>query len=230
LQADAYTGFDALYESGPVVEAACWTHAWRYFHGELLANGSSLARETIERMQPLFAIKTEIHDQPPEVRVAARQARSAPMMAGLHGWLEATLRRISGKSNLAKAIRYTLAQWSALTAVLRDGRACLYNNAAERRVGPLPLGQKNDLFAGSLEGRQARGDPLHSGRHRRTEQLGPAGPPARAARPHRRSPDQPDQRTHAMKPPARRSLTSLTLLAPQRPMHAYGVSPDRSLL
>ena len=37
-------------------------------------------------------------------------------------------------------------------AVLRDGRACLHNNAAERRMRPLALGRKNYLFAGSLEG------------------------------------------------------------------------------
>lgn len=152
LQADAYAGFNPLYESGCVVEAACWTHARRYFHDELLANGSPIAREAIERMQPLFAIEAEIHGQPPEARLAARQARSAPVMADLHAWLEATLRRISGKSDLAKAIRYALAQWGALTTVLRDGRACLHNNAAERRMRPLALGRKNYLFAGSLEG------------------------------------------------------------------------------
>jgi hypothetical protein len=152
LQADAYSGFNVLYESGRVVEAACWTHARRHFHDELLANASPLAREAIERMGPLFAIEAEIHGQPPEARLATRQARAAPLMAELHAWLEATLRRISGKSDLAKAIRYTLAQWTALTTVLRDGRACLHNNAAERQMRPLALGRKNYLFAGSLDG------------------------------------------------------------------------------
>ena len=84
LQADAYAGFNALYEGGRVVEAACWTHARRYFHDEMLANGSPLAREAIERMAPLFAIEAEIHGQPPEARLVARQARSAPIMAVLH--------------------------------------------------------------------------------------------------------------------------------------------------
>jgi transposase len=152
LQADAYSGFNPLYESGRVVEAACWTHARRHFHDELLANASPLAREAIERMGPLFAIEAEIHGQTPEARLAARQARTAPRMADLHAWLEATLRRISGKSDLAKAIRYTLAQWTALTTVLRDGRACLHNSAVERQMRPLALGRKNYLFAGSLEG------------------------------------------------------------------------------
>ena len=152
LQADAYAGFNALYEGGQVVEAACWTHARRYFHDEFVANGGPLAREAIERMQRLFAIEAEIHGQPPEERLAVRMARTAPLMADLHAWLEATLRRISGKSDLAKAIRYTLTQWGALTLVLRDGRACLHNNAAERRMRPLALGRKNYLFAGSIEG------------------------------------------------------------------------------
>lgn len=103
-------------------------------------------------MQPLFTIEAEIHGQLPEARLAARQARSAPVMAEFHTWLEATLRRISGNSDHSNAIRYTLAQWGALTTVLQDGCACLRNNAAERRMRPLALGRKNYLFAGSLEG------------------------------------------------------------------------------
>ena len=35
LQADAYAGFNALYEGGQVIQAACWTHARRYFRDEL---------------------------------------------------------------------------------------------------------------------------------------------------------------------------------------------------
>ena len=103
-------------------------------------------------MRKLFAIEAEIHGHPPEARLAARLARSTTLMADLQAWLEATLRRISGKSDLAKACRYVLTQWTALTTVLRDGRACLHNNAAERRMRPLALGRKNYLFAGSLEG------------------------------------------------------------------------------
>lgn len=152
LQADAYSGFNALYAGGEVIEAACWAHARRYFHDEVVAHDSPLAREAIERMQPLFAIEAELYGQSPEARLAARLVRSAPIMAALRAWMEATLPRIPGRSDLAKAFRYALANWRALTTVLRDGRACLSNNAAERRMRPLALGRKNYLFAGSLEG------------------------------------------------------------------------------
>ena len=39
-----------------------------------------------------------------------------------------------------------------LTLVLRDGRACIDNNAAERAMRPIPLGRKNWMFAGSDAG------------------------------------------------------------------------------
>jgi transposase len=48
----------------------------------------------------------------------------------------------------------TLTRWRALTLVLRDGRACLDNNAAERAMRPICLGRKNWLFAGSDAGGQ----------------------------------------------------------------------------
>ena len=74
------------------------------------------------------------------------------MFTALRSWLEKTQARISGKSDLAGAIRYTLSRWHALTLVLRDGHACIDNNAAERSMRPMGLGRKNWLFAGSDAG------------------------------------------------------------------------------
>jgi transposase len=45
-----------------------------------------------------------------------------------------------------------LTRWDALTLVLRDGRACVHNNAAERAMRPIPLGRRNWLHAGSDRG------------------------------------------------------------------------------
>lgn len=152
LQADGYAGFNALYAGGRVVEAACWSHARRKFHDVLLATDSPIAREAVERIGALYAIEAEVNGRAPEGRLAARLARSAPLMEELHAWLEVSLRRIPGRSELAAAIRYALSRWEALTHVLRDGRACLSNNAVERRMRPVALGRKNWLFAGSVEG------------------------------------------------------------------------------
>jgi transposase len=151
LQADGYAGYAGLYERG-VTEAACWAHARRKFFDVHAATQSPLAYEALQRIAALYAIEATIRGQSADSRVNVRTARSAPLFTDLRAWLEKSQARISGKSDLAGAIRYTLTRWTALTLVLRDGRACLDNNAAERAMRPMTLGRKNWLFAGSDAG------------------------------------------------------------------------------
>ena len=74
------------------------------------------------------------------------------MIADLRGWLVATVRKLSKKSELAGAIRYALSRWEALCRYRDDGRAELDNNAAERALRAIALGRKNHLFAGADSG------------------------------------------------------------------------------
>jgi transposase len=62
------------------------------------------------------------------------------------------LGRVSAKSNLAKAIGYSLARWKALTRYVHDGRIEIDNNAAERALRGVALGRGNYLFMGSDAG------------------------------------------------------------------------------
>jgi Transposase IS66 family len=93
-----------------------------------------------------------VRGQPSAQRLRARTQHLAPLMADMHAWLEASLTRISGRSDMAKAIRYSLKRWNALTLVLRDGRACIDNSAAERAMRLIALGRRNWTFAGSDAG------------------------------------------------------------------------------
>jgi hypothetical protein len=76
----------------------------------------------------------------------------APLLAELHAWLEATRSHVCGRSDLAGAIRYAVARWPALTLIMRDGRACIDNSAAERAIRPIAVGRRNWTFAGSNAG------------------------------------------------------------------------------
>ncbi len=127
-------------------------HTRRKFFDVHKATQSPLAAEALQRIAALYQIEAAVRGRLPEVRFATRQVKSAPLFADLKAWLEKTQARISGKSDLAGAIRYTLARWEALTLVLRDGRTCIDNNAAERSMRPMCLGRKNWLFAGSDSG------------------------------------------------------------------------------
>jgi transposase len=67
-------------------------------------------------------------------------------------FLDATLPKLSGKSELAAAIRYARSRWAPLARYVDDGRLEMTNNAAERAIRPLALGRKNWTFAGSDRG------------------------------------------------------------------------------
>ena len=152
LQADGYAGFAKLYDGNRIVEAACLAHARRKFWDVHVTTKSPLAREALDRIATLYRIEDTIRGKPPEHRLAVRAARSALLMADLRAWLDATLSRISGRSDLAAAIRYALSRWNALTLILRDGRACIDNSAAERAMRPIAIGRRNWTFAGSNAG------------------------------------------------------------------------------
>jgi len=172
LQADAYSGYNKLYEAdrrpGRIIEAGCWVHARRPFFllADIEANArrkaegktagviSPLALEAVRRIDKLFEIERSINGQSIERRRQVRQELSAPLIADLDAWLHEHRPKLSRGNDLAKAMDYILKRWAAFTLFLDDGRVCLTNNAAERALRGIALGRKSWLFAGSDRGGQ----------------------------------------------------------------------------
>ena len=152
LHADGYAGFNAIFEKANVIEAACWAHVRRKFFDVHAANGSPIAAEALDRIGALYGIEANIRGKSPDERQRCREQQSLPLLAGLKAWLEAALPKLSGKSDLAAAMRYALNRWDALTRYAHDGRIEIDNNAAERSIRGIALGRKNYLFAGSDKG------------------------------------------------------------------------------
>jgi len=156
MQADAYAGYDRLYEAGrrpgPVVEAACWAHARRKFFDLARLNKAPIAIEAIARIDALFAVERDINGLLPEERRKVRQQRSRPRVEALGTWLREQHARLSPHGKVAKAIAYSLNAWDALLRFLDDGRLCMTNNAAERALRCIAVGRNNWTFAGSDAG------------------------------------------------------------------------------
>jgi len=152
LQADAYAGFNQLYENGRIWEVGCWAHVRRKFYDLHQVHASPITTEALERIGQLYGIEREIRGRPPEVRREVRQARTRPLLESLHEWLQSALTKLSTKSDTAAAVKYALGHWQALTRFCDDGRLEIDNNAAERALRVVALGRKNYLFAGSDAG------------------------------------------------------------------------------
>jgi transposase len=100
LQADAFEGYNRLYlperKPGPIVEARCWSHARRKFFelADIAANArrgknappiSPIALEAVKRIDALFAVEREINGLLAATRLAARQEKSASLVAAFEG-------------------------------------------------------------------------------------------------------------------------------------------------
>src|SRR5271165_2241759 len=117
--------------------------------GKQAAPISSIALEAVKRIDATFDVEREINGLSIEKRLAARQERSASLVADLEAWMRAERAKLSRHAAVAKAMDYMLTRWEAFTRFLDDGRICLTNNAAERALRGLALERKSWLFAGS---------------------------------------------------------------------------------
>jgi transposase len=154
LQADAFAGFNALYEDANrgICEAACMAHIRRKFYDLHQAHASPVAAEALRRIGELYAIESEIRGRAPDERKQVRQARARPLLNSIREWLESVRAKLSSKSAVAAAISYALGRWPAMLRYCDDGVLEIDNNAAERALRAVVLGRKNYLFAGSDTG------------------------------------------------------------------------------
>jgi transposase len=139
LQADAFGGYTKLYEPGrapgPIIEAACWSHARRKFFvlADLAQNArrraqgktpsfvSPLALAAVHKIDALFDIERDINGKPASERLVARQDLSLPLVTDLERWMRQERARLSRHDDLAKAMDYMLKRWTAFTRFLDDG-------------------------------------------------------------------------------------------------------------
>ncbi len=167
LQADAYSGYNELYEPsrapGPITSALCWAHARRQFFelADIAANArrrkgaaaiSPVALEAVKRIDALFDIERGINGLAADERLRVRQKDSVPLAKALEVWLREERSRLSRAASVAQPIDYMLKRWDDFARFLDDGRICLTNNAAERALRGFALGRKSWLFAGSERG------------------------------------------------------------------------------
>jgi transposase len=150
LQADAYTGYDALYRSGRIVEVGCWAHARRRFVEAL--DTDVTAAPVLALIQQLYQVEHDAAELAPDARRALRQARARPVLAHLETQRRALAAQVLPKSPVGEALRYLDRQWDALQRSVDAGHLLIDNNNAERQLRTVAVGRKNWLFAGSLEG------------------------------------------------------------------------------
>ena len=157
MQADAYAGFNRLYEAGrkpgPIVEAACWAHARRKFFDLARLNKAPIAIEAVEPHR--CAVRHRARDQRLAAAERSTRAPGAQPAAWSTRWRPGCASSAPGSRPTTRSPRRSptaSTAGTALTRFLDDGRLCMTNNAAERALRGIAVGRHNWTFAGSDAG------------------------------------------------------------------------------
>jgi transposase len=160
LQADAYTGYDKIYEPGKIVEVACMAHARRKFFevaetNKSIGSKNGIAVTALSYIGKLYKIESRVKDLDLLAKKAIRKREAKPILKEYKMWLLKQSAKVLPKSPLGNAISYTLNNWVALTQYLGNGILDIDNNRAERLIRPVTVGRNNWNFAGNDRGGRA---------------------------------------------------------------------------
>ena len=150
LQSDGYAVYEKPGQRSGVTPLACWAHARREFE-RALENDKARAAKALTFIQKLYAVERKAR----EGKLDAAQIKnlrleeSLPVINELGKWIFAEVKQTLPKSQIGKAMHYTMNRWDKLSAYLQDGNLLIDNNAIENAIRPIALGRKNYLFAGN---------------------------------------------------------------------------------
>lgn len=143
LLAAGNTGFNAIDDTGLVVEAGCWAHARRKFYDLHVARPTPLITWALRRIGELYGIRSKPYDG----RRVARQLHAKPLFDDLERWLHTTLAMLSRKADTAAAILYApKAVAGADTLLPAMAVIGLDNSAVERSLREIASRQRNYTF------------------------------------------------------------------------------------
>lgn len=112
----------------------------------------------VDQIRVLSKIEQEVKDKCAGEILAAREARSTPIVNEIHDWLLDKKPVILPEGSLGKAIGYSLNLWQGLTVFLSDPKVPMTTNLIERlQRGPV-VGRKNHYGSKTLRSAQVAAD------------------------------------------------------------------------
>lgn len=153
LQVDGYTVYDIIGKDPNIKLAGCLAHVRRkYFDAK--KNFPMEANKVLGLIKKIYLLERKYKEEKLTIaeKTKKRQEEILPIMSEWKNWIDKQILIATPKSDLGKALTYSVNQWHKIETIINNGRIELDNNLIENAVRPLALGRKNYLFAGSHSG------------------------------------------------------------------------------
>jgi len=151
-------GYAAYYNWPSVTNVSCWAHARRGFYDAFMSlpkkarTKETASYQGLHFCDRLFDVERPLRGADPQERYNERLLKSRPILDEFKKWLDLMRPKAEDKSNLGKAVKYSLNQWATLCNFLLDGRLGIDNNASERSIKNYAIGRKGWLFSNTPRG------------------------------------------------------------------------------
>ncbi len=153
LQTDGYAGYNQLAQKDDIIHLSCWAHVRREFEKALL-NDKAKAEIALTLIQQLYKIERELQSVEPDQRKEQRLQKALPIANAFFKWVAQQKPQVLPKSQIGKAINYTIERYESLLTYMNNGNLCIDNNPVENSIRPVAIGRKNYLFAHNDESAQ----------------------------------------------------------------------------
>ena len=158
LMTDGYEGYNKLAKTEGIEHLVCWAHVRRKFVDAVKVQPKGThghADQSVAMIGRLYTIEREHRDSTIEMRYAARQEKSIPVLNELHDWMEKLLPMVPPKSALGGALSYMRDYWGKLVRYPERGDLPIDNNRCENSIRPFVVGRKAWLFSDTPAGANA---------------------------------------------------------------------------
>ena len=154
MHSDIFQGYEKLADKGQFTWAPCWVHARRKF---IKATENGFQKETIAKFTAIMAMDNDADQLTAKAKLDFRKSHVEPMVDELISFLEKEeiTPKVMMSKSLSNACSYFLKRKQYFKNFLSHPNAEMDNNAAERSIRPLKIGNKNWLFIGSQAGGEA---------------------------------------------------------------------------
>ena len=158
LMTDGYEGYNKVAKTEGIEHLVCWAHVRRKFVDAVKVQPKGThghADQAVAMIGKLYAIEREHKNSTDELRYAARQEKSIPVLNEIHGWMEKLLPMVPPKSALGGALSYMRDYWGKLVRYPERGDLAVDNNRCENSIRPFVVGRKAWLFSDTPAGANA---------------------------------------------------------------------------
>ena len=155
LQADAYSGHEALYETGDIIAVGCWAHCRRrFFEIAKTQSKPGLAAQALQWIAQLYAIEARINHQTPDRQICGAPSGDLAGISAVPSMVGRQRHRFADSGTACQSVRLRVTSLASADSLHRE-RCSVTGQQRFRTANPADCAWKSQLDLRGLTARRS---------------------------------------------------------------------------